>query len=82
MATEVVIPMLGVTVEKGMIVEWLKAEGDTVKKGESIFVVEAEKVTTEVEAPASGILAKILSPAGKEVPVLTVVGVITEVSEC
>jgi pyruvate dehydrogenase E2 component (dihydrolipoamide acetyltransferase) len=80
-ATEVVIPMLGVTVEKGKIVEWLKTEGETVEKGESIFVVEADKVTTEVESPASGVLAKILLPAGEEVPVLTVVAVITEPGE-
>lgn len=81
MATEVVIPMLGVTVEKGKIVEWLKNEGDPVEKGESIFVVETDKVTTEVEAPASGILAKILLEAGREVPVLTVVGIITSLGE-
>lgn len=81
MATEVVIPMLGVTVEKGTIVEWLKNEGDHVEKGESIFVVEVEKATTEVEAPVSGILAKILLPAGQEVPVLTVAAIITEPGE-
>jgi pyruvate dehydrogenase E2 component (dihydrolipoamide acetyltransferase) len=81
MATEVVIPMLGVTVEKGKIIEWLKNEGDSVEKGESIFIVEADKVTTEVESPASGILAKILIPAGQEVPVLTVVGWITQAGE-
>ena len=81
MATEIVIPMLGITVEKGKIVEWFKNEGDSVEKGESIFVVEADKVTTEVEAPASGILAKILLPAGEEVPVLTLAGVITAPGE-
>ncbi len=81
MATEVVIPMLGVTVEKGKIVEWLKREGDSVVRGESIFIVEADKVTTEVESPASGILAKILVEAGREVPVLTVVGLIAEAGE-
>ncbi|UCF90128.1 MAG: 2-oxo acid dehydrogenase subunit E2 [Desulfobacterales bacterium] len=81
MATEVVIPMLGVTVEKGIIVEWIKQEGDPVARGESLFVVEADKVTTEVESPATGILAKILIPAGQEVPVLTVVGLITEAGE-
>jgi len=81
MATEVVIPMLGVTVERGRIVEWLKKEGDHVEKGESIFIVEVEKATTEVESPATGILAKILVPEGVEVPVLTVVGIITEPGE-
>jgi len=81
MATEVVIPMLGVTVEKGKIVEWLKKEGDSVERGESIFIVEADKVTTEVESPAGGVLAKILVEAGREVPVLTVVGLIAEPGE-
>ncbi len=81
MATEVVIPMLGVTIETGIIVEWLKKEGDSVQKGESLFVVEADKVVTEVESPAAGVLAKILLPAGQKVPVLTVVAVITEPGE-
>jgi pyruvate dehydrogenase E2 component (dihydrolipoamide acetyltransferase) len=80
-ATEVVIPMLGVTIETGIIVEWLKKEGDPVKKGESLFVVEADKVVTEVESPATGLLAKILLPVGQKVPVLTVVAVITEPGE-
>jgi len=79
--TEVVVPMLGITVEKGTIVEWLKKEGDSVKKGEIIFIVETEKVTTEVESPASGVLAKIIVPVGIEVPVLTLVGVITDAGE-
>ncbi len=77
MATEVVIPMLGITVERGKILKWFKSEGDRVEKGESIFEVEAEKVTTEVESPASGILKKILVHENIEVPVLTVVAVIT-----
>jgi pyruvate dehydrogenase E2 component (dihydrolipoamide acetyltransferase) len=81
LAIEVVIPMLGVTVETGTIIEWLKQEGDTVEKGESIFAVEADKVNTEVESPASGVLAKILLPEGQNVPVLTVVAVITEPGE-
>ena len=81
MAIEVVLPMLGVTVEKGKIVEWTKKEGDTVEKGEIIFIVEVEKATTEVESPASGILAKILLPEGVEAPVLALAAVITEPGE-
>ncbi len=77
MATEVVIPMLGITVERGKILKWLRSEGDRVEKGESIFEVEAEKVTTEVESPASGILKKILVHENIEVPVLTLVAIIT-----
>jgi pyruvate dehydrogenase E2 component (dihydrolipoamide acetyltransferase) len=80
-AVEVVIPMLGITVERGKIVEWLKKEGDQVEKGEIIFIVEVEKATTEVESPASGILAKILIPVGLEVPILSVAAVITAPGE-
>ncbi len=81
MATEVVIPILGITVETGVIVEWLKNEGDPIEKGESLFVVEMDKVTTEVESPATGILSRILLPVGQKVSVLTVVAVITEPGE-
>lgn len=81
MVTEVVIPMLGVTIENGIIVEWLKNEGDSVQKGESLFVVEADKVVTEVESPVTGILAKIFLSVGQKVPVLTVVAIITEAGE-
>lgn len=81
MAIEVVIPMLGITIERGKITKWLKAEGDFVKKGEPIFEVETEKVVTEVESPGTGILKKILVSEGIEVPVLTIVAIITEKGE-
>ncbi|WP_051261072.1 2-oxo acid dehydrogenase subunit E2 [Desulfovibrio inopinatus] len=81
MAVEIVIPMLGVTVEHGTVVQWLKQEGDSIEKGEILFVVETEKVTTEVESPASGILGPILIPEGKEVPILTVVSHVLEAGE-
>jgi len=77
MAVEVVLPALGLTVEKGKILKWIKQEGETVAKGDSLYEVEADKVTTEVESPASGVLRKILIPEGVEVPILTVVAVIT-----
>jgi pyruvate dehydrogenase E2 component (dihydrolipoamide acetyltransferase) len=81
MAVEVVLPALGLTVEKGTILKWIKKEGDAVNKGDSLYEVEADKVTTEVESPASGILKKILIPEGVEVPILTVVAVITDQKE-
>ena len=81
MAVEVVLPALGLTVEKGKILKWFKKEGDRVVRGESIYEVEADKVTTEVESPASGVLRKILIPEEIEVPILTVVAVITEEKE-
>ena len=81
MAIEVVLPALGLTVEKGKILKWIKKEGETVAKGDSLYEVEADKVTTEVESPASGVLKKILIPEGVEVPILTVVAVITDEKE-
>src|SRR4030042_1101401 len=81
MAVEVVLPALGLTVEKGKILKWLKKEGQTVAKGDSLYEVEADKVATEVESPASGVLRKILIPEGIEVPILTVVAVITDEKE-
>src|SRR4030042_3056361 len=81
MAIEVVLPALGLTVEKGKILKWIKKEGETVAKGDSLYEVEADKVTTEVESPASGVLRKILIPEGVEVPILTVVAVITDEKE-
>lgn len=81
MAIEVVVPMLGITVEKGKILKWHKSEGDSVTKGEPIFEVETDKVVTEVESPGSGILRKILIKENIEVPILTLVGVITDKNE-
>ncbi len=81
MPVEVVLPMLGITVERGRILKWHKTEGQKVKKGEILFEVETEKVVTEVESPATGILARVLVPEGVEVPLLTVVGVILEEAE-
>ena len=81
MPIEVVIPMLGITVEKGKILKWIKKEGEFVNKGESIFEVETDKVVTEVESPGTGVLRKIFIPENREVPVLTLVGVITNRDE-
>jgi dihydrolipoamide dehydrogenase len=81
MVTEVIVPMLGITIEKGKILKWFKSEGAFVKKGEPIFEVETDKVVTEVESPATGILKKILIPVDIEVPVLTVVAIITDKDE-
>jgi len=81
MAIEVVLPMLGITVEKGRILKWHKKEGERVLKGEILFEVETEKVVTEVESPATGILGRILVGEDLEVPLLTVVALILEEGE-
>jgi pyruvate dehydrogenase E2 component (dihydrolipoamide acetyltransferase) len=77
MARQVILPKLGQTMEEGSIVEWLKQEGDEVKRGEALFTVESDKATLESESPARGYLRKILVPAGVTVPVLTPVAIIS-----
>jgi len=77
MLTEVLMPKWGYMTD-GIIVEWMKDEGDLVEKGQPIFVVETEKVTQEVEAPETGILLKKIHPVGSLVPVGEVVAIIGE----
>jgi pyruvate dehydrogenase E2 component (dihydrolipoamide acetyltransferase) len=77
MVTEVILPKLGQTMEEGAIVEWVKKEGDPVARGDVLFTVESDKAVLEVEATARGFLRKILIPEGQQVPVLSVVALIT-----
>jgi len=77
MVTEVILPKLGQTMEEGVIIEWLKAEGDAVQRGDVLFTTESDKATLEVESPKRGVLRKIMVPQGQAVPVLSVVALIT-----
>ncbi len=81
MAYEIILPKLGQTVEESRLVEWLKAEGDTVDRGDVLFTVETDKAVLDVEATRKGYLRKILVPGGETVPVLTVVGLITRTAD-
>lgn len=76
MAIEFKMPMLGEVMEEGLIVAWLKKEGDTVQRGENLLEVETDKATMEVESTATGVLKKILVPVGKTVPVNTPIALI------
>ncbi len=81
MATEIVMPKLGLTMESGAISAWLVEEGQEVQKGQALLEIATDKVTMEVEAQADGILRKILVPVGQEVPVSTTIGVIASADE-
>ena len=70
------MPRLDPGMQSGKIVEWLKKEGETVRKGEPILVVEGEKTTFEVEAPESGPLTKIIADVGTEVQVAQPIAII------
>ena len=63
------MPSLGHTMEKGKIIEWLKHEGDPIAKGEPFVVIETDKVITEVESPADGVVLRIVVPSEEERPI-------------
>lgn len=75
MATEILLPKLGFTMNEGEVTEWLVEDGQPVSAGDPLFTLEADKSANEVEAPASGTL-RILQPAGEIYEVGTVLGVI------
>jgi pyruvate dehydrogenase E2 component (dihydrolipoamide acetyltransferase) len=81
MAKDVILPALGMAQESGKILEWLKAEGDAVAAGEPIAVIETDKATVDLEAPASGVLAAVSAGAGEDVPVGRVIAVILTPAE-
>ena len=82
MEREVHMPKLGMTMTYGVIVRWHKQNGDTVKAGEPLCEVETDKLNSEIEADASGIIT-ILEPEGEELGVGAVIGkiAVTEGSE-
>ncbi len=65
----VYMPKFGMTMEVGLIVEWLVVEGDSVAEGDPLVVIETEKVSTELEAPAGGIVMEIGCEVDDEIPV-------------
>jgi pyruvate dehydrogenase E2 component (dihydrolipoamide acetyltransferase) len=69
MATDVIMPALGMAQETGKVLRWLKSEGEQVLKGEALMEVETDKVTVDVEAPADGTLAAVHVAEGEDVPV-------------
>jgi pyruvate/2-oxoglutarate dehydrogenase complex dihydrolipoamide acyltransferase (E2) component len=73
---DVLMPQLGETVTEGKVATWFKSVGDAVAAGDNLFEIETEKVTMEVQATSSGVLAEIRVPAGKTVPVGTIVAVL------
>ncbi|MGA7194942.1 MAG: dihydrolipoamide acetyltransferase family protein [Anaerolineales bacterium] len=64
MATKVLVPLLGEGVEEVTVIKWLKQEGDSIKELEPLLEVNTDKVDTEIPAPASGTLLKIMAQEG------------------
>ena len=76
MATDVILPKWGLTMEDGTVVAWYVDEGDHVVQGEVIAEVETEKVENELEAPCAGVVAQILVDEDETVEVGAVLAVI------
>ncbi|MEX1349542.1 MAG: dihydrolipoamide acetyltransferase family protein [Desulfobacterales bacterium] len=81
MAEKIIMPQGGQDITEGQVVQWLKSEGDEVKKGEVICEVETEKAVFEVESPADGVLLKIIVPAGQKARVLSTIGFVGAAGE-
>lgn len=81
MVTKVVMPRLSLTMKEGTVGRWYKKEGDTVEKGEPLVEVFSEKATYDLEAPASGILRKILVQEGVDTAVNAPLAIITASDE-
>ncbi|QUH19398.1 dihydrolipoyl dehydrogenase [Alkaliphilus sp. B6464] len=81
MAINIVMPKLGLTMSEGTIIKWHKNEGDMVKKGDSLFDVETDKITNTIEAKEEGILAKILIGNGKSALVTAPVAILSDEGE-
>jgi pyruvate/2-oxoglutarate dehydrogenase complex dihydrolipoamide acyltransferase (E2) component len=73
MATEILLPKLGFSMNEGILAAWLVADGQQVTEGEPLFELESDKSTQEVDATASGTLRILIEP-GDTYPVGTVLG--------
>ncbi|HET7580068.1 MAG TPA: dihydrolipoamide acetyltransferase family protein [Bacillales bacterium] len=81
MAIEVIMPKMGMSMEEGTVVEWLKKEGQFVEKEEPVAVISSEKITKEIEAPVKGYLIKIEADQDDTVAVGKPIGFIGERGE-
>jgi pyruvate dehydrogenase E2 component (dihydrolipoamide acetyltransferase) len=81
MATVMIMPKQGQSVESCIITQWMKNEGDQVTEGEVLFSYETDKASFEEEAKVSGVLLKVLAQEGDDVPCLDNVCIIGEPGE-
>jgi pyruvate dehydrogenase E2 component (dihydrolipoamide acetyltransferase) len=81
MASLVTMPKLGLTMKVGSVAQWKVAEGASVKAGTVIAEIMTEKITSQLEAPAAGVLLKVVVGKGIKVPIGTALAVIGDVGE-
>ncbi|MCI0415163.1 2-oxo acid dehydrogenase subunit E2 [bacterium] len=76
MSIKVVVPQIGQSIAEATIVKWFKKPGDSVDKGEILVEIGTDKINTEIPAPESGIVERLLVQEGETVPVQTEIAVI------
>jgi len=81
MPTNIIMPALELAQETGKVLRWLKSPGEAVQKGEPIVEIETDKVTVEIEAPASGVLRDVTARQGDVVPVGQTIAMIVAAGE-
>ncbi|MER3437611.1 MAG: 2-oxo acid dehydrogenase subunit E2, partial [Chloroflexota bacterium] len=81
MPTIVKMPKWGLTMTAGTVTGWLRDEGEAVAEGDPLLTVETEKAVNDVEAPADGVLVKIVAQTGAEVPVSAPIAIIAAPGE-
>ena len=81
MASKIFMPKLSDTMAEGLILKWLKKEGDKVKQGETIVEIESDKADMELEAYDSGVLRKIFVPEGGKAGIGAPIGIIAKADE-
>ncbi|WP_174274164.1 biotin/lipoyl-containing protein [Sphingomonas bacterium] len=75
MATEILLPKIGFSMNEGELAEWLVEDGGQATEGQPLFSLESDKSTNEIDSPASGTL-RIHKQAGETYEVGTVLGII------
>jgi pyruvate dehydrogenase E2 component (dihydrolipoamide acetyltransferase) len=81
MASQIVMPKMSETMEEGVVVKWLKSEGDRVASGDALAEIETDKAILELEATTAGVLRKILAQEDSKVPVGQLLAVIGSADE-
>lgn len=81
MSNNIIMPKLGMTMTEGTVEEWHKQEGDTVESGEAILTISSEKLTQDIESPATGTLLEIKVQESENTEVKSVLGIIGESGE-
>ncbi|HEX2698272.1 MAG TPA: dihydrolipoamide acetyltransferase family protein [Anaerolineales bacterium] len=81
MAETISMPKLGFDMREGVLVRWVKNEGENINKGDVLAEIETDKATVEVESSASGVVRKLLASQGDVVPVGAAIAIVGSADE-